>query len=102
LGIEAIDRAVDTIRRLEASTAIPGVDLSGARFSDMERFVAASEGAEAEECLMSMARYFAVIGENAIATRLLAYILPVGVLPAMADRLSSIEGEQTRDAVLEG
>lgn len=102
LGDEAVGRSLGTIRRLEAFAASPGGNLSGARIADVERFVADRmvAGDDPEDSIISMARYFAVIGENEIATRLLSYVLPVGVLPTMVGRLSSIEGEKTCGAVM--
>ncbi len=51
--------------------------------------------------LMAFARYFAVLERDEVAIRLLAYLLPVGVLPSMADRLEALEGTVVRDKVMD-
>ena len=51
---------------------------------------------------MALARYFTAAGIDAVAIRLLAYLLPIGVLPAMAGRLAELEGAAVRDRVMAG
>jgi hypothetical protein len=48
------------------------------------------------------ARYFSVIGNVSTAIRLLPYLLPTGVLPAMAGRLRMLEGDEVASRVLDG
>ncbi len=100
----AVARAVAVVAALEQSAAGPGGTLADATQSAVERHVAhlVETGTADEVVLMAMARYFAVIKNEQLAIRLLAYLLPVGVLPAMAGRLRELEGDATADRVLAG
>lgn len=101
---DAIERAVAWVRILEAEAAGPDGTLASAPLSGVERHVAdlVARGEAGEDRLMALARYFAAAGIDAVAIRLLAYLLPVGVLPAMADRLAELEGAAVRDRVMAG
>lgn len=104
LDAEATDKAVAWVRILEAEAAGPDGTLASASLPEVERHVAAlvARGEAGEDRLMALARYFAAAGIDAVAIRLLAYLLPVGVLPAMADRLAELEGAAVRDRVMAG
>lgn len=104
LGPDAIERAVAWVRILEAEAAGPDGTLASAALAEVERHVAdlVARGEAGEDRLMALARYFAAAGIDAVAIRLLAYLLPVGVLPAMADRLAELEGAAVRDRVMAG
>jgi len=99
---EAVERSVGVVRGFEATLA-PG-EVEAYPLAAVERFVAGlRERGEMDEArLVSFARYFLVAGEDAIAIRLLAYLLPMGVLPAMAGRLEELEGKAARDRVMSG
>ncbi len=100
----ATARAVTVVAVLEQSAAGPGGTLADAEPASVERHVArlVETGTADESTLMAMARYFAVIKNEQLAIRLLAYLLPVGVLPAMAGRLRELEGDAIADRVLAG
>lgn len=100
----ATAHAVSVVAALEQSAAGPGGTLANASQSAVERHVArlVETGTADEAALMAMARYFAVIQNEQLAIRLLAYLLPVGVLPAMAGRLRELEGDAVADRVLAG
>ncbi len=104
LDPEATERAVAWVRALEAEAPGPDGTLAGASLPEVERHVAglAARGEAREDRLLALARYFAAAGIDAVAIRLLAYLLPVGVLPAMADRLAGLEGGPARDRVMAG
>ncbi len=101
LDAQAVDRAVAAAAACEA--ALGGSDAAPERGA-VERHIAdlVRRGAASEEALMALARYFAIGGETALATRILAYLLPVGVLPAMAERLEKLEGAAARERVMAG
>ncbi len=101
LGAEAIERAVAVVEAFEASLG-PGE--AGHPLAVVERHLAGlvARGGASEEAIMALARYFAVNREEALAIRLLAYLLPVGVLPAMGERLGQLEGEGCRARVMAG
>jgi len=97
-------RALTAVAALEQAAAGPGGSLADATQSAVEHHVArlVETGLADEATLMAMARYFAVIKNEQLAIRLLAYLLPVGVLPAMAGRLRDLEGDAVADRVLTG
>jgi len=100
----ATARAVAVVAALEQSAAGSSGTLADATLASVERHVArlVETGLADESALMAMARYFAVIQNEQLAIRLLAYFLPVGVLPAMAGRLRELEGDTIADLVLAG
>lgn len=110
LDADATDRAVDEVRALEAELAASGASLEQPDLSMIEARVAtitasgafgsALKSASPAEAIMALARYFATAREEAIAIRLLAYLLPIGVLPAMEARLGDLEGDGTRKRVM--
>ncbi len=104
LGLEAVEQAVAWVRVLEAEAPGPDGTLASASLSEVERHVErlVARGEVRDERLLALARYFAAAGIEAVAIRLLAYLLPVGVLPAMADRLAELEGGPVRDRVMAG
>lgn len=104
LAPEATDKAVAWVRALETEAAGPDGTLATASLAKVERHVAGlvARGEAEEARLMALARYFAAAGIDAVAIRLLAFLLPVGILPAMADRLAELEGCAARDKVMAG
>lgn len=102
LDAAAIESSVRAVAALERDAGDAGFELADAPISFVERYMAGLvENGEANEAVVvSIARYFVVARADAVAIRLLAYLLPVGVLPAMATRLGELEGIATRDAVL--
>ncbi len=96
--------ALGRVRALEKEAAGPHGTLKGVGLAAVEKHVTslAAAGGEDEAGVMALARYFAVLGEDAITIRLLAYLLPVGVLPAMAERLETLEGKAARERVMRG
>ncbi len=104
LDPESTEKAVAWVRILEAEAKGSDGTLGTAPVAGVERHVAGlvARGEAEEARLMALARYFAAAGIDAVAIRLLAYLLPVGVLPAMADRLAELEGSAVRDRVMAG
>jgi len=104
LAPDATQAALLRIRELERALAKSGSSLEQPSPALIEAHLAAlSERGEADAAaIMALARYFSVAREEAIAIRLLAYLLPIGVLPAMADRLEALEGPASRDRVMRG
>ena len=100
----ATGEAVAAVLELEADAKGPDGTLASAALADVERHIAGivAGGKAGEARLMALARYFAAAGIDGIAIRLLAYLLPVGVLPAMSDRLAELEGEEARSRVMTG
>lgn len=106
----ATESAVAVIRGLEASLARDGTpsnassaSLAEASLLAVDAYAAglAERGAADSASTMALARYFAVIGRDEVSVRLLAYLLAIGVLPSMADRLKALEGEELASRVLE-
>lgn len=100
LSEKAIDAAVAAVEALEAEAEEPSGPI---RLPAVEKHVAGlvERGEAAESRIMALARYCGIIlGENAIAIRLLAYLGPIGVLSSMAGRLCALEGGETRDRVM--
>ncbi|PKL24562.1 MAG: hypothetical protein CVV47_08970 [Spirochaetae bacterium HGW-Spirochaetae-3] len=109
LDAAAIERASSVVRGFERRVAGAGRagrprSLADADLALVERQAArlVAEGSMDEAALTAIARYFAVIRREDAAIRFLAYLLPVGVLPAMAARLRSMEGDDAADRVLSG
>lgn len=102
LGAEATEAGVERLRRFEAGLGGAGLDDSslGMVEAGIARLVA--KGVLSEEGLLDLARYYVVAGADDIAIRLLAYSLPIGVLPVLAERLASIEGDEARERVMRG
>jgi hypothetical protein len=99
----AIMKAVGVIEALEKHVAGLGVTLMEISIGVLESYIAllVEKGLCDEASLMAMARYFSVAGNNDIAIKVLAYLLPVGVLPAMAGRLRTLEGDDVANRVLD-
>ena len=102
LDAAAIDAAVAAVEALEADTLDGDGSPASITLARVERHIASltALGQADPSTLVSLARYFVVAGIDAIAIRLLAYLSPVGVLPAMAERLCALEGEAVRDRVM--
>ncbi|MBU0927778.1 MAG: hypothetical protein KKA67_08515 [Spirochaetes bacterium] len=100
----ATARSVAVLRAFETDAAGPGGAIVDASLSELEAYVAGlvERGIADEESLMAIARYCTVIGYERAAIRMLAYLLPIGVLPAMAERLRALEGDETADRALLG
>jgi len=100
----AIAKSVTVIKALEDALSGSGSTLQEATLAGVEARIAdlVKNDLCDEALLMAMARYFSVIGNDKIAIRVLAYLLPIGVLPAMAGRLRLIEGDDIADKVLDG
>lgn len=97
----AIDRALETVRTLERSLP-SGSGIATSTLSQIDAAIArmAESGAVDERALMALARYFSVLGHDDASIRLLAYLLPVGVLEAMGERLGSLEGDDRAGRVM--
>ncbi len=104
LAPDDTDAALLRMHELEGALAKGGSSLEQPSLALIEAHVAAlAERGDADAAaIMAMARYFSVAREEAIAIRLLAYLLPIGVLPAMAGRLEAMEGPDARDRVMRG
>ncbi len=102
LDAAAIDAAVAAVDALEAGAPTRGDPPTSIALADVERHVASltARGEAAPATIVALARYFVVLGNDAIAIRLLAYLSPVGVLPAMAERLAACEGAAARDRAM--
>lgn len=104
LNAEATDAAVAAVEALESDV----IDRDGRPVSisgtEVERHIASltARGEAGPSTIVALARYFVVAGLDAIAIRLLAYLSPIGVLPAMAERLCMLEGEAVRNRVMAG
>lgn len=102
LDSAGVERAAAVVRGFERGASGPGGTLADADLASVERYAAGlvAAGSMDEAALMAVARYFSVIRRDDAAIRFLAYLLPVGVLPAMAARLRSMEGDAAADRVL--
>jgi len=107
LDAEAVENSLAAVRKMEAALLASGKLKSGetlvrAGLAAVEEYIEnrLAHDSAIETDLMAYARYFTVIGSDAIAIRLLAYLLPIGVLPAMAERLESMQGKNAAAAVL--
>lgn len=99
-----IDRAVAWVRQLVEEAAGYDGGLSSAPPETFKRFASldARSGADAQDRLLAYARYCYVIGRDDLAIWLSSLLLPIGVLPAVAERLAALEGEELRDQVFRG
>lgn len=104
LDRKSIEEAVASVQALEADARGPDGTLATASLNDVEGYIAGlvARGEAGEDRLLALGRYFTAAGIDAVAIRLLAYLLPIGVLPAMADRLAELEGAAVRDRVMAG
>jgi hypothetical protein len=104
LSLEDTDAAIGQLKALESALAEDGASLERPVLALIEAHLAAlaARGEANAARIMALARYFSVAREEAIAIRLLAYLLPIGVLPAMAGRLEALEGPDARDRVMRG
>jgi hypothetical protein len=102
LDAAAIDAAVAAVEALEADAMGRDGPPDSISLATVERHLASltARGEAGPSTIVALARYFVVAGVDAIAIRLLAYLSPVGVLPAMAERLCVLEGEAVRDRVM--
>ena len=102
LDDNSIQSSLRIISRLQTALVSGGFSLARPDLSTVETWISdmLAEGEPAAELLLSLARYFSVSGESALAIRLLAYLSPIGVFPAMSNRLASLEGSSMRDRIM--
>jgi hypothetical protein len=102
LDATALDAAVAAVEALEARAREGGAESDVIPLTLVESHIAdlVASGGASEERILAFARYFVVLGEDQKAIRLLAYLLPIGVLPAMAGRIAELEGEARRDRIM--
>ncbi|HAP44791.1 MAG: hypothetical protein A2087_03290 [Spirochaetes bacterium GWD1_61_31] len=102
LGEAAIATALEQVKTLAAFLASRGCSLERPLLAEVEAHVAGQVLAGGDDpaagglvagTIMALARYFAVARQEAISIRLLAYLLPIGVLPVMAQRLAEVGGD---------
>jgi hypothetical protein len=98
----AVEKAVAFVEALETEARGRDGSLATVTIATVERHIAALvAGGEADENrILALARYFSVCGANAIAIRLLAYLLPIGVLPSMAERIAAVECPAARERIM--
>ena len=102
LGDDSIQSSLRAVSMLQTVLEGGGFSLERPDLATVETWLSAmmAAGEPAADLLLSLARYFSVSGESALAIRLLAYLSPIGVLPAMSGRLASLEGASIRDRVM--
>lgn len=98
----SVRESLRTIQSMESWMEGKGFSLNEPKIGQIEAWVAerSASGEPAVDFLLPATRYFAAAREEAIAIRLMAYLLPLGILPAMADRLARLEGEAARDRAM--
>ena len=94
-SLERVDALGEALACRNFSLEKPSLEIVEAWISGMT-----GGGEPAAELLLSLARYFALTRETALAIRLLAYLSPIGILPSMSGRLASLEGGAVRDRVM--
>ncbi|MBN1519150.1 MAG: hypothetical protein JW923_03580 [Spirochaetales bacterium] len=99
----AIDHELGFLARLETWFSAAGFSMDKPDTSAAEAFLAdqVASGANGEQAVRALARYFTATGELALAIRFLAYLLPIGVLPDMSSRLGTLAGAAARNRVME-
>jgi hypothetical protein len=102
LDAKAVEAAVEVVKALERRATAAGFGLPRVPLSLVEDHVAGlvAGGGASESALMALARYFAVAKVDALAIRLLAYLSPMGVIPAMAKRLAGLKGQEACERVM--
>ncbi|MBU0935778.1 MAG: hypothetical protein KKI09_15305 [Spirochaetes bacterium] len=100
----AIDDALRLLSNIDQALQTAGSSLDQASLPLVEqqteiRLASVPDGAA---MIMALARYFVVSNQDALSIRMLAYLLPIGVLPAMAERLTSLHGKEVHDRVMQG
>lgn len=107
-GKEEVAAALESLRDLGEELAAKGLSFDRPPTAAVEDWLArrfASPDAPgggtigAERLLRVLALYYSLVKENALAIRILAYLLPIGVLPAMAGRVESLHGPEVRGQV---
>ncbi|MBN1242824.1 MAG: hypothetical protein JXA15_08975 [Spirochaetales bacterium] len=98
----ATDAALRTVEVFAATLGEAGSSLAAASLAELERALAVrvAGGWGAAE-LVAVARWYMVAGLDAISIRLLAYLLPIGVLPDHAKRLETLHGAEVQRRVME-
>ncbi|MFH2115430.1 MAG: hypothetical protein ABIJ86_13075 [Spirochaetota bacterium] len=105
LDEDGIGRALAVLAGMEGLLYSGGYSLDDTPLAELERHIPAileGSGASAEERIVALARYYALFGPEALAIRLLAYLLPIGVISSMAVRLGDLEGRDTEARVMRG
>ncbi len=104
LDESAIQTHLQAIAGLDSSLAARGLSLERPELAAVEAWLSERlrEGESIYDFLIPAARYFTAARQETVAIRLMAYLLPIGVLPAMADRLTTLEGEAVRSHVMSG
>lgn len=100
----AVERSVVYVRECLAFLKANNPAQESYSIRTVEQYIAdlLEKGQVSEELLVALARYFMVTNTNKVAIRLLAYLLPIGVLPTMVHRLGVIEGDVLAQRVLDG
>lgn len=93
VSLRSVEELGSYLASLGQSLERPGIEA-------VEAWIARRLGDGVEGLLLSIARYFAATKEEAVAIRLLAYLSPIGVLPAMAERLAALESAAVRERVM--
>jgi hypothetical protein len=103
LAGESLEKAVEAVKAFETEASAAGHRLPLLPLDFVEAHVAGlvSRGEASEARLMALARYFAVARLQGLAIRLLAYLSPIDILPAMARRLAALEGEEACSRVMD-
>jgi len=98
----AADEAVRVVEEFGATLGDAESSLAGATPAEVERAMAerVAAGWGAAE-LVAVARWYMAAGLDAVSIRLLAYMLPIGVLPDHAKRLETLHGAEVRNRVME-
>lgn len=93
----AVGVVLDFVRFVRTDVDAPlCIDAAGL---DMAMAGLSADGTCDENTIMAVARYCSVTGNGAAAIRALAYLLPVGVLPAMLDRVGQLRGQGVADRI---
>lgn len=103
-GLEnaSINSGIEWLEELEKRTLEKGKELYETSLAFIEQYISEKvlQSKADTEWLLAIARYFSVARVDDIAIRLMAYLLPIGVLPDMAKRLLDIEGRKVHDRVM--
>lgn len=101
---KTINGAIDLLNRLDLAQRKARSSIDQASLPVVELFIEAelASGIDGADLILALARYFAVSNQNEHSIRMLARLLPIGVLPAMASRLATLHGKEVHDKVMHG
>lgn len=103
LSYQEIEMAVQELQMLSNKLCSEISNLEILSLDKIESYIdeRTKSGTANEAMLIAYIRYYSMIKRDDVSIRLLSYLNPIGILPAMAEHLEALEGKKVREKVME-